>query len=365
LASSSLSLGGSSFSGCRGAQFKGEQRKIAQSAKQPLTLFTDGIWEIYWNGGDLKPEEQSQLISTAVSRLQSFRQALSPLSKAAHGKIQGLRYRVTFLKEIEGGRKSFFFPSETSPRVVEIHLLASEAREEAGALAFMREAFHAIQWAVHPGERSWIKEGLNFYFALDFVEKNYSAVSHLGLSDFTTALTEDADQAGLSESEVEARIGHSYQYVSYLVFQCGDSWFWRAIEQGFEPSFNSKADKPQCRNFHTSAFAFEVARIHNRSAVGGKNPDLYSLGVESPRNLKPLGKFPHNLDLAKFETYLPLYFLGAVDLPLFTRLQALSLKRVWIEKAAPYSVKIRDSVPGRNPSRWDQILIRVSAEPEL
>ena len=267
---------------------------------------------------------------------------------------------VYFREDIQ--TDEIFKPNDSDPTHLEIYLRPSILVSEDLFPLVAHTYFHALHYAIHPGEDAWIREGMAQLFEDKVLGRLNASHVVASMQNPSTPLMGAYSNYDGHKYELimnPAQYGHDLMYFYYLDRECGmgaDDLFW-AIARGKEGLTGAEtirsalskqlrenpelAAKEQCSSFEGSVREFEKARFVNRSSLFGADRTHYflisissALSVAEPRETISVK------EVRALQSYQPVPLSFDAKVPaLAASADSEALEHFWIEKSYPYSVQ--------------------------
>lgn len=284
---------------------------------------------------------------------------------------------VFFREDIQ--TDEIFKPSDSDPNRLEIYLRPSLLMSEDLFPLVAHTYFHALHYAIHPGEDAWIREGMAQLFEDKVLGRLNASHVVASMQNPSTPLVGAYSNYDGHQYELimnPSQYGHDLMYFYYLDRECGmgaDDLFW-AIARGKEGVSGAEtvraalakqlrenpelAAKEQCSSFEASVREFEKARFVNRSSLFGADRTHYflisissALPVAEPRDTISVK------EIRALQSYQPVPLSFDAKVPaLAASADSEALEHFWIEKSYPYSVL--SIQPAHPDASWIQVIFK-------
>ncbi len=312
---------------------------------------------------------QSQLLSASTEIAYAITNLQEEHLNAVHDTFLK-DHALVILFEKNSGTDAMFFPPKTL-RPDSEEWIISLSPGLLSSPTYLRivahEYFHAVHFALNPGELDWIREGLAQLFEHIVFGGFNAAHVHASLTNSDYGLEETFDPNSYSPE----KYGNTLLYFYYINTQCSlnNALFWnqiRASSPGRSGISNtlSKLASPlaHCRNFETSAAAFSVARLVNAFSGFEQSSATSILNTDKRLSIDPT--FERRLIANPLEYWRRLKHWRPIRITSPTALiiapsSPIDIRWLGLERAYPYRVRELGSrdLRGLGP-KWDVGLFR-------
>lgn len=312
---------------------------------------------------------QAQLLSASAEIAETITKLQEEHLKAVHKTFLRDHSLVVLFEKTSATDAVFYPPRTLRPENEEWFITVSPGILSSPTYLKIvaHEYFHAVHFALNPGELDWVREGMAQLF------------EHLVFGGFNTAHVHSSltqSEHGLEEAfdpstYIPEKYGNTLLYFYYVNSQCSfdNQFFWGHLLEGASGRSGisrtlAKLASPEahCRSFESTATAFSVARLVNNFSGYDQSSATSILTVDQ--------RLPTNRDrerrlLAnptdhwrKLSAWRPI----RITLPTAMILAPSAPSDVkWFGLENSYPHRVRELTPrdlGRLPSKWDVGFIR-------